>query len=162
MFLSLPESRVAIPAALRADGEDCWSVIRRQMFVPWFIVTFESIDDSTPYSQTLLVSDPDWLRAVLQSPSVARFRQVLRMVYQYDSGHWGSHEIQEVWNELSTPARIAILESGAKYKFADSWDDKPCDLEVAGPNWIQIYGSQDHQGADANDRPKMNKGQFHN
>lgn len=143
MFLTMPEARFPIPQALLAAGASAWSVIRKQMFFPWYIVTFSLFEEGHKLKNTLLVSEPEWLRVALQTKDIAEIHSVQKMEFDFKIETWVSIKILEIWvgysGTESQHARIAVKEADGSIIYADEWGDEACDEVVVGPHWKMLY-----------------------
>lgn len=145
MFLTMPEARFPIPQALLADGESGWSVIRKQLFFPWYIVTYSIREDKFQVKNTLLVSDPEWLRVVIQTEEIAEIHNVQKMAFDHKTQTWLSQRISEIWVEQSEEknsknAQIAVKADKCGFNYACEMDEEPFELNIVEPNWQMIYG----------------------
>ena len=130
MFLTLPEARFPIPQAFLADGESAWSVIRKQLFSPWYIVTFAVIEEGIAIKNTLFVAEPEWLRVVIQTDEIAEIHNVQRMAFDHQTQTWLSQRISEIWVERSEvedsqQAQIAVKTDTGGFNYAYELDDEP-------------------------------------
>lgn len=151
MFLTMPEARFPIPQALLADGESAWSVIRKQMFSPWYIVTFGINEDGYELKNTLFVSEPEWLRVVIQTEEIEEIHNVQKMTFDHNKQAWLSQKISEIWvkqseDEDSQHAQIAVKADNGGFNYAYELDDEPFEMNVVEPNWKMIYRSIAVQG----------------
>jgi hypothetical protein len=147
MFLTVPEARFPIPPALLSEGETAWSVIRRQLFAPWYIASLLVTEDEHQFTQTLLISHPEWLKVVLSSTKEAEVRKIQRMVYDPHTGGWTSKDVSEVWEEPvgsdGYEPRLALKGPGYEFKFADELDESSEDILSIGTDWMPLYVSAD-------------------
>ena len=145
MFLTVPEARFPIPPALLSGGESGWSVIRKQLFAPWYIASLLVREDEHKYAETLLISEPEWLKVVLRSTDEAEVRKVQRMVYDAGTGAWTPKEVSEIWEEPTDSEgiepRLALKESGTGFKYADEWLESPAERPRVGPDWKILFCS---------------------
>lgn len=151
MFLTMPEARFPIPQALLANGQSGWSVIRKQMFSPWYIVTFAINADGYELKNTLFVSEPEWLMVVIQNEEIAKIHNVQKMTFDHKKQTWLPQRISEIWIEQSDEddlqhAEIAVKADNGDFNYAYEMDDEPFELNVVEPNWKMIYRSIAVQG----------------
>lgn len=145
MFMCMQEARVPIPVSLLPKGAGCWSVIHKELFTNWFIVTFDFEDREGTLTQTVFISEADCLKAFLGETTAVRFRMVQWMTYDAKSRTWFSSEIDEVWNapgETNLASGRVVIHCEKGYHLADEWAHESILPQETGKNWTLLYGKQ--------------------
>lgn len=110
MFVSLPQYRYPVPAALGAPGAQYWRVLGMSLIAAWYVLSVRMDEEDSPLSTMLMCSDLD-LRQALEGLEGTVESLICMAPTEGRAGSWDAREIAEVWRavDIEEPGGIAVV-----------------------------------------------------
>lgn len=110
MFVSLPQYRYSVPAALGAPGAQYWRVLGMSLIAAWYVLSVRMDEEDSPLSTMLMCSDRD-LRQALEKLEGTVESLICMAPSEGSPGSWDAREIAEVWRatDPAEPDGVAVV-----------------------------------------------------